>query len=64
MRKEAFLWRSSKHLESQTLIHLCHCFNVDIMHHQCSIGSALIDGDMIWWRDSFWQVHRWTRKEW
>jgi len=28
------------------------------MHHQCSIGSASIDGDMIWWWDSFWRVHR------
>ena len=47
MKKEAFLWRSSKHFESQTLIHLCHCLNVDIMYHQCSIGSASIDSDMI-----------------
>jgi len=28
------------------------------MHHQCLIDSASIDGDMIWWQDSFWQVHR------
>jgi len=26
MKKEAFLWRSFKNFESQTLIHLCHCF--------------------------------------
>ena len=43
MMKEAFLWRSSKHLESQTLINLCHRLNVDIMYQQCSIGSASID---------------------
>ena len=41
MRKEAFLWRSSKHLELQTLIHLYHRLNVDIMNHQCSIATVM-----------------------